>query len=796
MRVAKAADKQGSPTAPDRRWLRRSAAVLLAAAPLVAGSTVPAAGAPQTAAGTAPRGVRAAPTAKAASSRTVEVSLHTLTPRVPHKDDTLTLSGTVTNNGRSAITSGEVGVRLSGPLGSRSVIEQAAERKGFDPVRDGSPVSGVHAKIEPLAPGTSRPFTLEVPVDKLHLGDDGVYQLGVSLSGQTPQQGYDHVLGIRRTFLPWQPSGPEKKTRLTVAWPLIASAHLTARTDSDAQQTPVFRDDDLAKSISPGGRLQQMVELGADRPVTWVIDPDLLAAVDFMTEDYKVRKPDGHVVDGKKQAVAKEWLKDLQDAVKGEQVVALPFGDPDLASLAHRGKNVPGVLGQLGKATDLAAKTVAPILHVAPNTDFAWPVHGAVDPAVVDVATSAGAHNVLARSDSLRDSRSLPYTPTAARPVGGGTTAVVADYWLSTSFTGDLTGAGKSTLAVQRFLAHTLSINRQMPGKQRSIVVTPQRMPTTAQARALSAALGALQDQGNWTEDLSLPDAAKAGPDPAATRSVPAASAYPGSLRGRELPTHAFEEIQQTRRSLKDFAAILSAKDRVMPPFNTAIDREMSNSWRGDSDGAARFRESVQDYLTGLTHKVRLIRKSDLTLSGRSATIPVTVQNNLLQKVDGLKLKLTSSRSIGLHVDDPEKQVVVDGGHSQSIKFSTTAKANGRSKVTAQLYTLQGEPYGPPMTFTVKVTSITSTVLLVIAGGVLLVVLAGVRMYTQRRRRGPAPDPDAPLEAETADGDEASEEREDADCADDGKPEQPGDRGRDTAAGKRGRPGTSEKVDR
>lgn len=799
MRVAEAAEQQDTPTAPARRWLRRTAAVLLAAAPLVAGSAVPAAGTPQT----SPAAVHAAPAAKATGSRTVDVSVNTLTPKAPKKGDTVTVSGTVTNNGKSTVSSGEVGLRLGPGLTSRSGIEQAAERKGFDPGRDGTPVHGVHAKVDPLAPGITRPFSLEVPVDELGLGENGVYQLGVTLTGQTRQQGYDHVVGIQRTFLPWQPTAPEKKTQLSVAWPLIASAHLTARTESDQAQTPVFRDDELAKAIAPGGRLQQMVELGADRPVTWVVDPDLLAAVDFMTGNYKVRKPDGHVVDGTKQADAKAWLHSLQEAVKGEEVVALPYGDPDIASLAHRGKQVPGVLGQLGRATKLATGTVKTILHVTPNTDFAWPVRGAVDPSIIDVATSAGAHNVIARSDSLRDGRALPYTPTAARPIGGGTTAVVADYWLSTSFTGDLTGAGKSTLAVQRFLAHTLSITQQMPGKQRSIVVVPQRTPTVSQAHALSDALGALQNQGTWTEGISLSDAANATPDPAATRSVPGSGAYPDALRKNELSTQAFEEIQHTRESLHDFAAILSAKDRVMPPFSTAIDREMSNSWRGKPEEAADFRSSVQDYLTGLTHKVKLIQKSDLTLSGRSATIPITVQNNLLQKVDGLKLKLTSSRSIGLQVDDPEKRVVVDGGHSQSIKFSTTAKANGRTTVTAQLYTLQGEPYGKPMTFPVKVTSVTSTVLLVIAGGVLLVVLAGVRMYTQRRRRGgPAPDPDAPLD-DGGDGKDSGDAKDGGDDEDEGdgegdgeKPQQPGDRGKDTAAGKPDHPDAGERVDR
>lgn len=80
------------------------------------------------------------------------------------------------------------------------------------------------------------------------------------------------------------------------------------------------------------------------------------------------------------------------------------------------------------------------ILHVKPSTDFSWPVDGAVDPSIMDVATSAGAHKVIARSDSFQDD--LPYTPTAARPIGGGTTAVVSDAYLSTTFEGDMLPRG------------------------------------------------------------------------------------------------------------------------------------------------------------------------------------------------------------------------------------------------------------------------------------------------------------------------------------------------------------------
>ncbi|WP_043265229.1 DUF6049 family protein [Streptomyces sp. CT34] len=734
-----------------------------------------------------PPSAQAAPT----GSRTVSVTINAMSPSAPGKDDTVTVSGTLTNDGKAPVTDAHVGLHRGSALSDRSSIEAVTQRTGYQPGADGKEIDGHTEKIDKLDPGTSKPFTLSVPVKDLDLGNDGVYPLGVTLSGHTQNSSYEQVLGIDRTFLPWQDAAPAKKTQLTYLWPLISSTHLTAETGADAQQTPVFRNDDLAKEIAPGGRLHQMVTLGKNLPVTFVIDPDLLATADAMTKPYRVNGPDGPM--GKNQAVAKQWLNDLEDAVKGHEVVALPFGDPDLASLAHHGKSVPSALSHLGPATELASKTVDTILGVKPRTDFTWPVNGAIDSSVVDVATSAGAHNVITRSDSLGDS-GLPYTPTAARPIGGGNTAIVTDEQLSRAFEGDMSKPGNAGRAIQEFLAQAQMIGLQDPEQQRSIVVAPQRMPSASQAETMAGALRNLESAG-WTQPLKLGDAAKAKPDPAASRQIPSRAAYPSSLRRQELPTDAFRQIQDTQAALDDFQVILAQPERVVTPFGNAIMREMSTEWRGDPKGAASFRDSVRSYLGGLTKKVHLIQKSEATLSGRSATIPVTVQNNLLQGVEGMTLRLTSSQPNRLDVG-PSQQIKVDGGHSQSFKFDTTANANGRAWVTAQLYTADGKPYGDPMTFQVNVTEITATVMLVIAGGVLLLVLAGVRIYLQRKRAATEDAGEGPDDEDNDGSDGAADANGDNGGTGGDRPEQPSDRSPDTGSEKSGPSGTGEKVDR
>jgi Family of unknown function (DUF6049) len=733
--VADAAHFRGTGHRTARRWLRRTASVL-ATAPLLTGML---AGATATSAHAAtpasvPARAPAALPAKATKGNTVGVTLNQLTPSAPTKGDTLTISGTVTNRSEHPVKDAEVDLRVGPRLAGRSAIDDAASNSEDTEVEVAALGGKYEVKFPELASNVATDFSLSVPVGKLGLDGDGVYQLGVSVSGETQDVPYEQVLGIQQTFLPWQPDATDKKTQLAFMWPLISTVHLSAQTGPDEQQTPIFDDDSLAADLKPGGRLQQMVSLGSQLPVTWVIDPDLLATVDAMTHKYQVRSGNT-TVPGKNQQVANQWMESLQRAVQGHTVIALPFADPDIAALADHGSKVSGSISHLQTATELARTTVDTILHITPSTDFAWPVDGAVDRTIVNVATSAGADTIIARSDSLKDD--LPYTPTSARPIGGGTTAVVADAGLSTAFQGPLTTTGSSTLAVQKFLAQTLALSRQLPSQQRSIVVAPQRMPTAAQARAMASALHGLDTQ-RWTEPQDLVAAAAATPDNNANTRLPRAGAYPSALKRQELMEPAFQEIQDIQSRLTTFTDILSSPDRVEAPFANAMNRSMSTSWRGRDTEAAQYRNSVDAYLSDLAGQVSLVQKTTLTLSGRSATIPVTVQNRLFQSVQHLVLRLTSTQPTRLQVDGNhgtvEQPVDVGGGHTQSVQFTGTGNANGPVEMKARLYTADGQPYGKTMTFEVKVSEITPTVMLVIAGGVLLLVLAGVRMYSQRKR--------------------------------------------------------------
>lgn len=688
--------------------------------------------------------------AQPSGSRSVNVSVDYLNPSVPSGGDDLTVSGKVTNKTDAKITDPHVSLRLSGPLTSRSEVTQASERTGWLSDYDGAEIDGPGTEeLKTLAPGMSRDFSITIPVNRLPLDAPGVYQLAVSLSGTSADSKLRAGARHRAHLPPLAARRPVDQDPAHLRLARHRHPQLTARTEAEAdeQQTPVLASDRLLEQMEPGGRLQQMVALGEELPVTWVIDPDLLATASAMTEAYNVVDEDGETVPGKGQDTARQWLADLQNAVKGREVVALPFGDPDLAAIAHRGRKVPGTLDQLGDATTLAQKTVGSVLHLEPETDLAWP-HGGRDRQAHRRRRGRGRGTVGPRPQRQHDrERPVVYAdrgpPHRRRPDGaGGRRTALPGLRGGHEPGGDVLpghpGVPGPDPRDDAAAAQSAAQHRGRPAAH------PHARPGAGDGR------GARRPRHQHVDDAAEPQQRRGGgqADPGANRAVPSTGAYPKKLRKQEIPREAFERILDTRQHLDNFSVILDNSLRVTVPFGNALLREMSTQWRGRKTEAEAFRREVQGYLEDLTSQVQLIDKSDLTLSGNSGTIPVTVQNNLLQNVRGLELRLTSDVPSRLRIEEERQSIEVAGGHSTSVKFEASARASGPVTITAQLYTADGRPFGAEKTFQVEVTSITSTVLLVIGAGILLLVLAGVRMYSQRKRA-----------ARTAEaGDEADEE--------------------------------------
>ncbi|MCU7823680.1 DUF6049 family protein [Kitasatospora sp. DSM 101779] len=731
------------------RAARRLAAVL-------AGSTVLLSAAPYATAAAPAR--TAFPAASPDYPATVQID--SVSAPVAGDNATVTVTGRVTNAGSSTVKAAHVVLRSpKEELTTRSAINLVAGRTN-PTSKDGTVLPGHKADLGDLAPGQSRPYVLQVSTSDLGLRTAGVYELAVDVRDTDE----DRPLGIARTFLPYNTAPSGKQTRIATLWPITHAPELVAQTMPDDDQMPVLRDDSLTTELAPNGRLGKLVSIGQTLPnLTWVIDPDLLDTVYAMTKPYRVQKPGTggesakaeNTVAGTGQNAATAWLAQLRTAVaaNGSQVVALPYADPDLASIAHNGSGLAGMDTALRKASTAGKVTAEGRLSVDVSSGVAWPYQGRLDQQTAGVARTTGADLVLVNGSSMPESRSLAYTPNAARPIGNGQTAVVADPVLSSLFSGDLDSDQAQSLAEQRFLAETMTITQQRPDDQRSLLVMPSRTLTVGTAEALADALHAAAQPNGWVAPTRLDAVATAPADPDANGSVP--GDYPGDLRGSELSPAALSSVMGVQTGLDQLLQILTQPQRVRGPFNAAMVRSMSTEWRDHAESSAAYRDGVQSYLVNLTTAVKVPAKSAITLPGDNAILLISVKNDLNQAVGNLELRVTSSQVNRLNVGQPAT-VVLDGTTSRTFRFPAEAQVNGPVQMTAQLWTTgpNAQPYGKAVSFTVEVTSVASGVMYVIGGGVVLMALAGVRFYLQRKKRSAAGevdlDPERLLEPEEA----------------------------------------------
>ncbi|MFB8170806.1 DUF6049 family protein [Kitasatospora purpeofusca] len=821
---------------PDRRpgrvlgrTVRRLAGALGAA--LVLASALPGGTAGAAPAGGAPAG-GARPVADTAVSAELPVTMtiDSVSKPVAVQSGTVTITGHVTNAGRSVLKSAHAAVRRpwpSKPLTTRSELASVSSRSV--PLNaDGISMDSPQYALNELGPGQSQPYTLSVAVADLQFSAEGVYELAVDVWGSTADNQRDRPLGIARSFLPYNPSpGDAQPSKVTTLWPLVHAPVLAAQTLSENDQTvPVLRDDSLATEFAPGGRLYALVDTGAALTgLTWVVDPDLLDTAFAMTKRYVVQKPgtegnaakDDNTVPGTGTAAATAWLDKLRAAVAkpGSQVVALPYADPDLASIAHNAPELEGIDTALSKAATAGRLTVEGRLSVDTRADVAWPYRGYLDQRITAVAQRTGNSLVLVNGASMPESDALKYTPSAARPIANGQTAVVADQLISSLFEGGLTTQEEQSRAVQRFLAETFVISRQEPQNPRGLLVMPPRDLDADAAKVLATALQAAQD-GKWVEPVKLDALAQLPPDPKANAAVPAPADYPARARDSELSAFDLTTTTRIQTDLDTLMRVLTLPQRVRGPFSAAMVRSLSTEWRTEGSAGADYREGVKRYLKELTGAVKVPPKREITFAGDTGVLQVSVRNDLTQTVTNLKLVLTPAQQNRLRVELPTEELVLPASQSVTLRFPAEAKNNGPVSMTAQLYTTGPNPqkYGEPVTFTVQVTSVTNGVLYVFGGGALLLLLAALRFVRQRKRRvahgdeGDAPlapqdggtgpdDTDGPGRGDGGDGPGTAADAAEADRA--GAPERPEQDGaartpRDSSADGRDRATSDEKV--
>lgn len=670
---------------------------------------------------------RPAPSSAASNPGAVTVTLNGLTPAVAVKDSTLHLKGSVIGGSASH---DEVTIRLA--VANLQVRSDMSTGPG-----DGSHVLySYEDQLGPLAAKATASWKLEVPVSALSPTSQSIYALDIEAYSDGER------IGVVRTYLPYGMAGDSSfhATQLVILWPVTAAPALDGQSSKDA---PEAINDNLSAQFAPGGRLGKTLSTGAAAPkdvtVSWAVDPDLLATANSESHGYSLY-PNGTSGTGAQNAL--NWLSQAKSVLGGTgsnnagELWQLPATDPDLASLTRATPQF--ATSMLTSAKTDAGTTAYNLTGRNPLGTLAWPAGGQADSATLDLAKKVDPSAVVVGSDSAGLHTPLEsYTPTGRAALDGQQLAV-SDAPLDAIFDGDPAdaaskGSDPSLLASQRFLAESALVALEQPNLStpRTIMVTGSR--TAAPDPALLAAVG----EAGWVKSVGLSTLLGAKPD---THAKLGTIKRDPAVAQTDLTSGQLSIAASLNRSLSAFSSILTQPDPSIELFTPAVLRTVSTAWRSAAADQTAFTGAIQGRLGTTMNLVNLVPKSDLTLAGKSGVIPFTVDNRFNYPVK-VGIKITTDHA-GLTVQPVTLQTVPLGTTTVNVHVSS-AVSGMRVRVTAELVTPDGEPYGQPQSLQVTVSSIGSITLVIFGlSAALLVVAVVLRIYRGRRTRSEQPDPD------------------------------------------------------
>lgn len=738
-----------------------------------------------------------------AAALPVHVEVTTLLPRAPSRpDERLEVSGRLTSCADEAVT--DLTVRLAVGAGSQRIDRRSGlAAADEDPVIGSRLLPQVPAGADELAAGTSTTFSVVVRVGDLRLGTrNGVYPLALQTRGRLDGAGRD-VVGQATTFLPWFPDGPIAPTRIAWLLPLVdqprrgpGEVQLDDELDQLVSDEPGERGR-LFENLLSGvvgsepvceGRAKPLPEdqggaaEGSTRsapvapcrdtalprvPVTYGVDPDLLFTLRALADrPYLVREAGKDVVRPESDR-ASRWLTVLADQAQKQDILALPYGDPDVTALARSGTGLRDDIELLRK---LGVQTTSTVLGSPPMTALAWPPPGPVGAAVDALAGDRTAPTALVLDETVF----APLTDTAGRTPSarvslssaatGEVTGLVADAALSALTAPDPTAPTwqGARLAEQRWLAEAAALTAERPSEARTIVVAPPRRGALIPA----VAVGALHDTARlpFLCPVALADVAagrercpSAGATsqsgPGTTRlppQPPAAAEARGAPRPlapadallRESYVDDLAEVRRRSDQFTDEVLLAGSPEAAKGKARLlrARGRAESAAWRDDpAQGRLLLRQLSEDVAT-LRGKIRLLG-APVLLTGRTGTVALTVQNGLDQPVNiGVRLDRTAAARL---VSDDIAVAEVPGGLARQIDVEVTARTTGRFQAEAVLVGRDGEDFGEPVTFQVT-SSGYGPVALGVTGLAAAVLFLAVGVRLVRRALGRSREPAEP----------------------------------------------------
>jgi len=678
------------------------------------------------------------------------VTLSSISPPVAKAGQAVTVKGTVTNTGPAAVYAGSVHVLLGRqglPL-RPDVASWAAGAAGT-----AGTVGLIDVGRQPLgpvlSPGAGTSFSVVLPASSVRR-DQAFAALPMAVTATAP----DTLGGAAATlhsFLPWLGS-PKRYVPVSVAWVVPVTL------DPDPDLFDVDRPSRTTAwdaAVGPGSRLGHLLTALKGRPVTWAVDPAVLGRrADAGTTSGAPGSSTGKGV----RTLTDELAVRLRSVTAGHPVWSLPYADPDLsavASLSPSNRDVQSLLSAPDLLTTALGRSV--------RDDIAWPADG-----VLTAARERQLHTLYAAAPLTAAVVAAPptnallnTTRTAPQKSAGGLPLLAFDPGLSaelvaatsagttpapaspaapaaTAVAGTVGTTPDRSAALQLFLADSMALLGELPGRARSVLVAAPR-GYSPDIRATGTFWDAVTS-APWLSAVSTTDLLHQAvdvqpPRPGLGAPVIGAKAPSGALTAGSSPLTRprLAAARTSRATVEGVSSILANPGDFRGTWLDAQDQLLSSRWRGHRREYDRLQQRIRKATDRVRGGVR-VRTSAVNFFADEGLLQVSVVNELDEPVHDVHLELAPA-SPKLQILSQPAPLRIGSRSRGQVRVPVRAIAAGLVPVEARLSTANGTRLGTRAQMLVRVQPTGSWIYWALGGIAGVVLVAGIGRSLRRGRR-------------------------------------------------------------
>ncbi len=681
---------------------------------------------------------RAAP-APAPDDTPLQVVIDALSPSYIPDKGSIRVSGSVTNTSEDTWHNVNV-YSFAGdtPITSTAQLAEQREVESAELVGERITAPGTFDDVDDLEPGESAQFSLEVPQARLDLSAPGVYWFGAHALGEGPQGRDLTADGRARTFLPLVPD--RQKGTLDTA--LVIPVRHDIRHTDDGSLADV---EQWAADLEDGGPLRALVDFGASagsRPVTWLVDPAIPETVQSLVSGNLPRSladtveagPDeGDDQDGESPgprptaepvpsesatvepdaeevptnaatAPGNSWLNRLREALAGNQVLALPYGDLDVSAAAEWDPQVY-VRARKRSGTQLAPWGLTTSPAVASPSGFVDPgaigeIHKKATILVTDEMFGADAPSVARTSG-----RRLVVTSSADEGGPG-------------------PGDPLTAVALRQQIISEAALRLLSPGRKPLVVV----LPVDWTPRSTTGFFEGLDVP--W---LNLTDVAGLDDRPGG-RVQSVELEYPASQVRRELDAANFTSAADLVAAGDTLQNILTRNDEIAAVVKDEGLTGLSYASRDHPDASRAAADRSLRWIQAQLGAITVSAPPAVTLSSSSGRFAATVTNDLEYPVT---VRVEAVADEPLQIEGPDT-IAIGPGSSTSVLLNASAAQLGVSNVELIVTDDTGSPLGSSDDLPIRSVQVSQVIWVILGVGVALLFGAILVRLIRRVRRARA----------------------------------------------------------